>query len=102
MPLGFLFPIPPDPVTANVEYTLKVDPTFGSTVGASDNSNNPEASEFGFFVLASQMQFRSHWTNAMDLIGRYSTALTLFQNKPKRYECSVQVLRHQVIVTKSI
>jgi chitinase len=67
VPLDYLFPDAPDEDTADAEYKLKVDPTWGGEVTASDDEPNDAA--FGFFVLASPEEIQtsldkrdgSHW-----------------------------------------
>ncbi|CAD0115049.1 unnamed protein product [Aureobasidium uvarum] len=67
VPLDYLFPDAPDEDTADAEYKLKVDPTWGGEVKASDDEPNDAA--FGFFVLASPEEIQtsldkrdgSHW-----------------------------------------
>lgn len=78
VPLSYLFDHPPTGDNVDVDYMLKVDPTFGGSVGGGSGPggsigialpDNPENAEFGFIVLASPEELQvtldkrdgSHW-----------------------------------------
>jgi len=67
VPLDYLFPHPPAADTADTEYKLSVDPTWGGK--GSKGADDPNDASFGFFVLASPEELQvsldkrdgSHW-----------------------------------------
>lgn len=68
VPLDFLFEDPPDQNTADTDFTLKVDPTFGGSNNVPFNED-PANAPFGFVVLTSPEELQvsldrrdgSHW-----------------------------------------
>lgn len=68
VPLDYLFPNPPPEETADTDFKLKVDPTYGGAVDV-PFSDDPEDAAFGFFVLTSPEELQvsldkrdgSHW-----------------------------------------
>lgn len=68
MPLEYLFPDPPPEDTADTDFDLKVDPTYGGSNDVPFNED-PKNSPFGFVVLASPEELQvsidkrdgSHW-----------------------------------------
>ena len=69
VPLDYLFPHPPPEDSADTEFKLKVDPTFGGTIDGPAFGDDPHDAEFGFFVLTSPEELQvsldkrdgSHW-----------------------------------------
>ena len=67
VPLDYLFPNPPPADSADTDFKLVVDPTFGGQGDKGDNE--PNDASFGFFVLASPDELQvsldkrdgSHW-----------------------------------------
>ena len=47
VPLEFLFPKPPNPATADTDFTLKVDPTWGT--GSNKGQDEPNVSRMSLF-----------------------------------------------------
>ncbi|MCJ1355899.1 MAG: hypothetical protein MMC33_005891 [Icmadophila ericetorum] len=88
VPLEYLFPDPPPASTADTEYKLSVDDTWGGkgTLGKDD----PEDATFGFFVLTSPTTLQqsldkrdgSHWElfDCFDSVGEEEHTIRMFCN----------------------